>query len=131
MSRREAGILADSGIRALYQSGALTIAREFDGDQIQPASLDLRLGTKAYRVRASFMPGPGTPVMAKLERLKLHEIDLSDGAVLETGCVYIVPLLESLDLPATVSASANPKSSTGRLDIFTRVIVDGAQEFDK
>ena len=67
----------------------------------------------------------------KLERLKLHEIDLTEGAVLETGCVYIVPLLESLSLPAEVSASANPKSSTGRLDIFTRVIVDGAQEFDK
>ena len=131
MSRHQAGILADSGIRALYQSGALKTARDFDGDQIQPASLDLRLGTTAYRVRASFMPGPGTAVIDKLERLKLHEIDLTEGAVLETGCVYIVPLLESLSLPAEVSASANPKSSTGRLDIFTRVIVDGAQEFDK
>ncbi|UGX85197.1 2'-deoxycytidine 5'-triphosphate deaminase [Phyllobacterium meliloti] len=131
MSIHEAGILADSGIRALYQAGALKTERDFDADQIQPASLDLRLGTKAYRVRASFMPGPGTPVINKLEKLKLHEIDLSQGAVLETGCVYIVPLLESLALPAGVSASANPKSSTGRLDIFTRVIVDGAQEFDK
>ncbi|MCK1978489.1 2'-deoxycytidine 5'-triphosphate deaminase, partial [Jeotgalicoccus huakuii] len=76
------------------------------------------------------MPGPGTPVIEKLERLKLHEIDLTAGAVLETGCVYIVPLLESLALSPDLSASANPKSSTGRLDIFTRVIADGAQEFD-
>jgi dCTP deaminase len=131
MSKQQAGILSDNGIKALYQAGSLKTVRDFDSDQIQPASLDLRLGAKAYRVRASFMPGPGTAVMSKLERLKLHEIDLSEGAVLETGCVYIVPLLESLELPAGVSASANPKSSTGRLDIFTRVIADGAQEFDK
>lgn len=77
------------------------------------------------------MPGPDTKVLDKLERLKLHEFDLRDGAVLETGCVYIVPLLESLALPEFLSAVANPKSSTGRLDIFTRVITDNAQEFDK
>lgn len=128
---RHTGILADSDIAALHKSGKLISAQALDHDQIQPASLDLRLGAKAYRVRASFMPGLDTPVAHKLERLKLHEIDLRDGAVLETGCVYIVPLLESLALPADLSASANPKSSTGRLDIFTRVIVDGAQEFDK
>ncbi|GGA78897.1 2'-deoxycytidine 5'-triphosphate deaminase [Brucella endophytica] len=131
MTKRNAGILADADIAALWQSGALAAPKPLDADQIQPASLDLRLGHKAYRVRASFMPGPGTPVIDKLERLKLHEIDLTAGAVLETGCVYIVPLLEALALPADLSASANPKSSTGRLDIFTRVIVDGAQEFDK
>ncbi len=128
---RDSGILADSDIAALFETGALKAGRALDSDQIQPASLDLRLGAKAYRVRASFMPGPDTPVMDKLERLKLHEIDLREGAVLETGCVYIVPLLESLALPAELSASANPKSSTGRLDIFTRVITDNAQEFDK
>jgi dCTP deaminase len=131
MTQREAGILADADIAALFESGLLKSARPLDADQIQPASLDLRLGVKAYRVRASFMPGPGTPVIDKLERLKLHEIDLTAGAVLETGCVYIVPLLESLSLSPELSASANPKSSTGRLDIFTRVIADGAQEFDK
>ena len=131
MAERSTGILADSHIHALFASGALKSARPLDGDQIQPASLDLRLGAKAYRVRASFMPGPGRAVMDKLDRLKLHEIDLSEGAVLETGCVYIVPLMESLALPADLAASANPKSSTGRLDIFTRVIVDSAQEFDK
>lgn len=131
MMHNEAGILADADIAELFTNGALRSERPLDADQIQPASLDLRLGAKAYRVRASFMPGRDTPVMDKLERLKLHEIDLSAGAVLETGCVYIVPLLESVQLTPELSAAANPKSSTGRLDIFTRVIVDGAQEFDK
>ncbi|MHC5307967.1 2'-deoxycytidine 5'-triphosphate deaminase [Bartonella sp. LJL80] len=128
---RSSGILADSDIHALFESGVLQCDRPLDDDQIQPASLDLRLGAKAYRVRASFMPGPHRKVVEKLERLKLHEFDLSEGAVLETGCVYIVPLLETLCLPQDLSASANPKSSTGRLDIFTRVITDQAQEFDK
>lgn len=128
---RTTGILADGAIRALFSSGHLKSERALDADQIQPASLDLRLGAKAYRVRASFMPGPGIKVIEKLDRLRLHEIDLSEGAVLETGCVYIVPLMEALALPADMSASANPKSSTGRLDIFTRVITDHAQEFDK
>lgn len=128
---RDTGILADRAIAALLETGRLKSERPLDDDQIQPASLDLRLGAKAFRVRASFMPGPNSLVSDKLDRLKLHVVDLSEGAVLETGCVYIVPLMESLDLPAEMSASANPKSSTGRLDIFTRVITDHAQEFDK
>ncbi|MEP9396831.1 2'-deoxycytidine 5'-triphosphate deaminase [Mesorhizobium sp. KR2-14] len=127
----KAGILPDQEISAIFQSGALVSARPLDPDQIQPASLDLRLGEKAYRVRASFLPGPGHKVAEKLDRIKLHEIDLTQGAVLETGCVYIVPLLESLALPQAISASANPKSSTGRLDIFTRLMTDHGQEFDK
>ena len=131
MANRTTGILPDHDIAALFSVGALTSARRLDADQIQPASLDLRLGEKAWRVRASFMPGRNATVEDKLARLKLHEIDLRDGAVLETGCVYIVPLLERPALPADVSASANPKSSTGRLDIFTRVMADHAQEFDK
>ena len=128
---RQTGILPDQDIAALFESGALSTPRALDPDQIQPASLDLRLGEKALRVRASFLPGPGHSVADKLDRLQLHEIDLTAGAVLETGCVYIVPLLERLALPADISASANPKSSTGRLDIFTRVMADHAQEFDK
>ncbi len=125
------GILSDRAIRTLLEGGRLKPARPLDPDQIQPASLDLRLGGKAARVRASFLPGRGSTVETKLERLTLHEIDLTAGAVLETGCVYIVPLLESLALPDLISASANPKSSTGRLDIFTRVMTDYGQEFDK
>ncbi len=125
-----AGILNDAQIAELFGSGALSSARGLDDDQIQPASLDLRLSTVAWRVRASFLPGRNCPVQEKLDRFGLHKIDLSEGAVLETGCVYIVPLMEALDLPQTISASANPKSSTGRLDIFTRVITDHAQQFD-
>lgn len=126
-----AGILADRAIRALWDEGRLRAEKALDVDQVQPASLDLRLGAQAFRVRASFLPGPHKRVADKLDRLKLHVIDLSQGAVLETGCVYIVPLLESLELPEVLSASTNPKSSTGRLDIFTRVITDYSQEFDK
>ena len=124
------GILADRAIASLFDNGNLIASAPRDHDQIQPASLDLRLGAKAYRVRASFLPGPDSKVQDKLSRLSLHEIDLSDGAVLETGCVYIVELMEALKLARGLSASTNPKSSTGRLDIFTRVLSDHAQEFD-
>ncbi len=124
------GILPDHRIAALATDGIIR-ANAFDADQIQPASLDLRLGAVAYRVRASFLPGPRASVAQRIDQLKLHEIALADGAVLETDCVYIVPLLESLALPADIVAVANPKSSTGRLDVFTRVITDGARGFDR
>ena len=126
----EKGILPDRMIAALTQAGGILPAYEYAPDQIQPASLDLRLGDTAYRVRASFLPRH-TTVAERIEHLKLHEIALGDGAVLETGCVYIVPLLESLALPSDLAASANPKSSTGRLDVFTRVITDRARGFDR
>ena len=126
-----AGILPDRMIAALNDAGAITSDMPFADDQVQPASLDLRLGAKAYRMRASFLPGPRTAVAARIAELALHEIALSDGAVLETGCVYIVPLLESLALPEAITASTNPKSSTGRLDVFTRVIADRARAFDQ
>src|SRR4051812_47025881 len=118
-------------IAALAQDGAILPAFDFVPDQIQPASLDLRLGEVAYRVRASFLPGPSTTVAERIEELKLHEIALGDGAVLETNCVYIVPLIESLALPDNIAAAANPKSSTGRLDVFTRVIADETRGFDR
>src|SRR6266702_7537775 len=124
------GILPDRMISALAQQGAILPAYDFVPDQIQPASLDLRLGEVAYRVRASFLPGPDTTVAERIDHLKLHEIALGDGAVLETGCVYIVPLIESLALPDHIAAAANPKSSTGRLDVFTRVIADETRGFD-
>lgn len=131
MTNTPVGILPDSHISSMFEKGELATELGLDTDQIQPASLDLRLGKKAYRVRASFLPGKDNSVASKLDRFKLHEFDLSEGAVLETGCVYIVPLLESLALPKHISASANPKSSTGRLDIFTRVITDNSQGFDQ
>ena len=118
-------------IDKLRAEGAIITARDFDADQVQPASLDLRLGDVAFRVRSSFLPGPSHSVAERIEALKLHEIDLTKGAVLERGCVYLVPLQESLALPEHVSASANPKSSTGRLDVFTRVIGDRARGFDQ
>src|SRR5271154_688377 len=121
-ARMIAELAADGGIRAHYP---------FAPGQIQPASLDLRLGAIAYRVRASFLPGPGTTVAERIVDLKLHEFPLASGAVLETGCVYIVPLIERLGLPSDIAAATNPKSSTGRLDVFTRVIADETRGFDR
>src|ERR1700761_8387598 len=125
------GILPDRMIAALADEGAIRAPCPFASDQIQPASIDLRLGAVAYRVRASFLPGPGTTVAQRIGELKLHEFSLRDGAVLETNCVYIVPLLEALALPADIAAMTNPKSSTGRIDVFTRVIADQTRGFDR
>jgi len=130
-SQHQSGILPDHMIIALADAGAILNDVPFASDQVQPASLDLRLGEIAYRVRASFLPGPRASVATRIEQLKLHEFALTDGAVLETNCVYIVPLIESLALPPDISASANPKSSTGRLDVFTRVIADGTRGFNR
>src|SRR5437762_6989186 len=109
------GILPDRMIAAMAESGLILPAYPFVESQIQPASLDLRLGDVAFRVRASFLPGPGATVADRIEDLKLHEISLADDAVLETNCVYIVPLIESLALQPTIAAAANPMSPTGRL----------------
>ncbi|MBC8012851.1 MAG: 2'-deoxycytidine 5'-triphosphate deaminase, partial [Methyloceanibacter sp.] len=125
------GILPSQAIRALIAGGEIMAAPEIEANQIQPASLDLRLGKVAYRIRASFLPGPDATVRDKLDELKFHEIDLTKGAVLEAGCVYLVPLIEQLKLRSTIAGFANPKSSTGRLDVFTRVIADGVSAFDQ
>ena len=124
------GILPSQAIRALIAAGEIKGAPEIDDNQIQPASLDLRLGKVAYRIRASFLPGPNATVRDKLSELKFHEIDLTKGAVLEAGCVYLVPLIEQLKLRSTIAGFANPKSSTGRLDVFTRLIADRQDSFD-
>ncbi len=127
----DSGILPDRMIAELAADGGIRAHYPFAPGQIQPASLDLRLGSVAYRVRASFLPGPGITVAQRINELKLHEFALSSGAVLETGCVYIVPLIERLGLPADIAGSTNPKSSTGRLDVFTRVIADETRGFDR
>lgn len=124
------GILAAHQIETMIAAGAVRPARPLLPGQIQPASLDLRLGRRAWRMRASFLPGPQRAVASCIEQLALHEIDLEHEAVLETGCVYLAELLEGLELPTGVAAAANPKSSTGRIDVFTRVITDRAREFD-
>ncbi|WP_121633745.1 2'-deoxycytidine 5'-triphosphate deaminase [Tropicibacter alexandrii] len=125
------GVLASQQIESLIASKALGADQPFVEGQIQPASLDLRLGTVAYRVRASFLAGHGRSVADRLDEFEMHRIDLGPGAVLEKGCVYVVPLMEHLSLPDDIQAIANAKSSTGRLDLLTRVITDGGVEFDR
>jgi dCTP deaminase len=125
------GILPSQSIEELIQSGHISAASPISEDQVQPSSLDLRLGPVAYRVRASFLSSKNSTVLEKLEEYKLYEVDLGQPAVLERGCVYIAPLLEELKLPAGISGKANPKSTTGRLDIFTRLITDFGSEFER
>jgi dCTP deaminase len=124
------GILPYQAYQDFIHAGRITADEPFADAQIQPASIDLRLGAVAWRVQASFLPGK-QPVSRRLEALKMHELDLTHGAVLERGCCYIVPLLEHLSLPADIAGTANPKSTTGRLDIFTRLIPDYAEEFEE
>jgi dCTP deaminase len=117
-------------LRAFAVSGAISASEPLASDQIQPASLDLRLGKRGWRVRASFLAGART-VAERVDAFAMHEIDLSRGAALETGCVYVVELMERLALPHDTSGVANAKSSTGRLDLFTRVLADRGTEFDR
>lgn len=123
-------VLPDQALADLADRGVVGGAPLAPG-QIQPASMDLRLGDHAYRLRSSFLPGLGNSVGSKLPDLAMHRIDIREGAVLETGAVYLVPLLETLRLPPDLSARANPKSSTGRIDVFVRLIHDGADAFDR
>ncbi|MBY6055032.1 2'-deoxycytidine 5'-triphosphate deaminase [Leisingera daeponensis] len=125
------GVLPGQTIEMMLQRGEITVSTPLVDGQVQPASLDLRLGHVAYRVRASFLAGQGRSVSDRLTEFEMHRIDLSNGAVLEKGCVYVVPLMEGLALPDNVSAVANAKSSTGRLDLLTRTITDGGEEFDR
>jgi len=125
------GVLASQQIETMIAEGAIRLSQPMAEGQIQPASLDLRLGTEAIRVRASFLAGGGRSVAERLSEFEMHRVDLTAGAVLEKGCVYVVPLLETLSLPEGVNAVANAKSSTGRLDLLTRTITDGGTEFDR
>jgi dCTP deaminase len=125
------GVLPSQTLRRMIATGAIGATTDIGAGQIQPASLDLRLGDVAYRVRASFLTGSNRKVLDRIEEFRMHQVDLTNGAVLEKGCVYVVPLMEHLSLPASVSAVANAKSSTGRLDLLTRTITDGGVEFDR
>ena len=124
------GILPCQSIEALIEGGAITSATPFDVDQVQPASLDLRLAGRVWRVRASFLPGIGRTVEQRLADVSMHKLDVRQGAVLEKGCVYIAELQERLALPQGVNARANPKSSTGRVDVFVRLLTDHGAAFD-
>ena len=125
------GVLPAQALRDLISKGAISADPAIIPEQIQPASLDLRLGNIAYRVRASFLAGTNRPVAERLAEFEMHRVDLTAGAVLEKGCVYVIPLMEHLRLPDGLSAVANAKSSTGRLDLLTRLITDGGTEFDR
>ncbi|SES68607.1 dCTP deaminase [Paracoccus homiensis] len=125
------GVLPDSEIRNLIDTGVISAEPAIIPEQIQPASLDLRLGTTAYRLRASFLAGRGKRITDRLADFQMHQMDLSNGAVLERGCVYLVPLMERLRLPQGLAAVANAKSSTGRLDLLTRLVTDDGTEFDR
>jgi len=127
---RSTGILPSQTIMEMVCSGKIIADPPVIESQLQPASLDLRLGSIAYRVQASFLPGPGSTVLDKLKSMEMHQIALTNGAVLEKGCVYIVPLQESLKLTTGISGTANPKSSTGRIDVFTRLLTDYTSEFE-
>lgn len=122
------GVLSAEMIAALMAGGAVSNA---DHKQLQPASLDLTLSRRAWRVRASFLPSPRRRVVERLaDGMAMHEIDLSSGAVLERGCVYLVELNETIALPENVVGAANPKSSTGRIDVFVRLVCDNGSAFD-
>jgi len=125
------GILPSQKIRELIENGSVKASAPIKEEQIQPSSLDLRLGAIAYRVQSSFLPGPNSTVESKAKDLIMTELDLTRPTVLEKGCVYIIPLMENLFLSNNISAKANPKSSTGRLDIFTRMICDYGNEFER
>jgi dCTP deaminase len=125
------GVIPNQLIAEMIQKGQITADPAVDPAQIQPASLDMRLGTIAYRVRASFLTGADRTVADRLSEFEMHSIDLTNGAVLEKGAVYLVPLMETLALPDDLTAVANAKSSTGRLDLLTRTITDGGTEFDR
>jgi dCTP deaminase len=125
------GVLADHQIRGMIAAGQISADTPILQEQIQPASLDLRLGETAYRVRASFLAGRNRTVKDRLADFQMHTIDLTGGAVLEKGCVYVVPLMERLALPKGMTAAASAKSSIGRLDLLTRIITDHGVEFDR
>ena len=128
--QRISGILPSQEINSLIARGNIRATPAVNPEHVQPASLDLRLGDMAHRVRASFLPGPNATVADKIKELRMARIDLTGAPVFEKDCVYIIPLVEELSLPDNISGRANPKSTTGRLDIFTRLITDYGTEFD-
>lgn len=124
------GILPHQRIAELIDGGHIASLKPIDPGQLQPASLDLRLGRYAHRVRASFLPGKKNTLRGQLPSLEMHRLNLREGAILERNAVYLVELQESVDLPGNIAAIANPKSSTGRIDVFVRLITDLTDVFD-
>lgn len=134
LEARRTGILPYQQLQTMVRSRDIQSLNEIDADQIQPASLDLRLGQFAYRVRASFLPGPNATVMervAQLDGLPPINLAAAGGAVFERGAVYVAEIQETVRLNSETEGVANPKSSTGRLDVLTRLITDRATAFDR
>ena len=127
------GILPWQEITRLVRAGRISASADIPDSQIQPASIDLRVGHEAYRVQASFLRGRSATLLTKVSELHVSTIDLTQPTppLLEPGVVYVIPLLESLKLPSDVHGVANPKSTTGRLDVFTRLITECGDEFDR
>lgn len=126
------GVLPDAEIARLIETRAISLSGSLGPRQLQPASLDLTIGRRGWRARASFLPSRGKSFAHRLhDGLMMHELDLTRPVVFERGCVYVVELAERLKLPAEVSGAANPKSSTGRIDVFVRLVVDGGRAFDE
>jgi len=128
---RKTGILPSQEIRELIQNRKILSFAPIEDSQIQPASIDLRLGNVAYRVQASFLPSRAYSIKKKIDDLKLAEIDLTKPTLLERGAVFVIPVIEQLALPFDIGGAANPKSTTGRLDIFTRLVTEGGLQFEE
>ncbi len=126
----KSGYLPCQLIEQAHHQGMIHSQEPIESSQIQPVSLDLRLGPKAYRIQCSFLP-ENEPVETKLKEICLYDFDITDGGILEKNAIYLIPLMEELALPSSLYGLANPKSSTGRLDMFTRVIVDKGHRFDE
>lgn len=137
MAIKKSGVFSLQELKEAVKTGIIKSKRPIEANQIQPASMDLRLGAKAYRLVSSFLP-EDSKVIERLHTvdsygsdLVMYEVDISEGAILEKGSVYLIPLMEELNLPKGVEGKANPKSTIGRLDIFTRVIADRNPRFDE
>jgi dCTP deaminase len=128
---RKTGILPSQEIWELINNRKILSFAPIEESQVQPASIDLRLGNVAYRVQASFLPSRTYAIKKKIDDLKIAEIDLTKPTLLERGAVFVIPVIEQLALPFDIGGAANPKSTTGRLDIFTRLVTEGGMEFEE
>jgi dCTP deaminase len=124
------GVLTDTDLAALLAAGAIKTATPLEAGQIQPSSLDLRLGGHAYRIQASVLPMVGETVEQVIAPLVMYDFSLNETRLLERGAVYMIPLQEGLNLPPEIRGVASPKSSTGRLDVFVRLLTNEGETFD-
>jgi len=125
------GVLPRQSLKELLAGEVIGSQWTFQDSQLQPASLDLRLGERGYRIRSSFLPDARKSITDKLPDFAMYDLDLRDPCILEPNATYLIELMETLRLPTGLRARANSRSSTGRVDVFTRVVVDGYSQFDE